>query len=427
MTRGWSAALAVAALAAPSVGSELGGDASALALAWSAGGRVTRLRPRLLERGETRLVRVPVALADTASPDCTSVAVLGTTQAAFVLRFLPADGEPSWPEGETPEPSVAGAAQLVRCGERKAMLARLAVEMRSPRAVLEAMVVSAPAPMPPLVGALPHRDPGLRVAEERVPPHGFPGTAEARARGAEARARRDGAATHRLTAVAGESGQAEIGVDLDPGCHQLTVIAEEPRVRGDRVADIDAELVDTGGQVLARDDGESPDASLAACVGGARMGRVRLLGSRPGANVIVVAARAPLPGGLPARWSEETRANVAATLRAPHPLGFQDDPVYERAGVQGLTMLPVPVEPGACYLAVVAAQQPEELALALAVQAAGRVREVRTAFGSPGAAIAFCADTDEIARVEVDARGGGQSWITAVWRVGRRALGATDE
>ncbi|MCC6216297.1 MAG: hypothetical protein IT376_15650 [Polyangiaceae bacterium] len=427
MTRGWGAALAVATLAAPSAGSELAVDAAALTRAWSAGGRVIRLRPRLLERGETRLVRVPVALADPASSWCTSVVVLGTTQSAFVLRFLPAAGEPSWPEGETPEPSVAGAAQLVRCGERKAMLSRLAVEMRSPRAVVEAMVVSAPAPMPPLVGALPHRDPGPRVADERVPPHGFPGTAEARARAAEARARRDGATTKRLTVQAGDSGQAELGVDLDPGCHQLTVIAEEPRVGGDRVADIDAELVDSGGQVLARDDGESPDASLAACVGGARMGQVRLLGARPGASVIVVAARAPLPQGLPERWSEETRANVAATLRAPHPLGFQDEPVYERAGVQGITVLPVPVEPGACYLAVVAGQQSGEPAIALTVRAAGRVREVRAPFGSPGAAVAFCADTDELARMDVDARGAGESWITAVWRVGRRALGAFDE
>ncbi|HLV21971.1 MAG TPA: hypothetical protein VKZ49_13850, partial [Polyangiaceae bacterium] len=149
-------------LAAPASAADLGADAARLASSWARLGRVDRLEPRLLERGEIRPLLLPPGLPKRVDEGtCTTLVVLGALSTNFVLRFLPAEGRSPLAQGDWPEVSVAGAAELTRCGSRRGSLKRVVVEMRSPRGVLEFLVVETRGkPEPTLRSVLPHRDPG---------------------------------------------------------------------------------------------------------------------------------------------------------------------------------------------------------------------------------------------------------------------------
>src|SRR5690606_6453289 len=126
---------------------------------WAGSSKVTALKPRLLERGSIRRLFLSRRSTDPNSEGCTTVAVLGAPSTNFLLRFLPS-AENHLVQRDWPEPSIAGVARLTRCGARKSMFERLAVEMRSPRGVLEFLVAHSSEPAPSLLEALPHRNPG---------------------------------------------------------------------------------------------------------------------------------------------------------------------------------------------------------------------------------------------------------------------------
>jgi len=136
----------LALLTARSAHAALGADVERLKLAWAQQGKLLELSPRLLERGGVRRLFLPRDATDPNTDDCTTIAVLGAPSTNFVLRFLPTDDEEA--SRDWPEPSVAGAAQLTRCGARKGLLGRIAVEMRSPRGVLEFIVARSTEPPP---------------------------------------------------------------------------------------------------------------------------------------------------------------------------------------------------------------------------------------------------------------------------------------
>src|SRR5688572_4351427 len=97
---------------------DLGADVERVKLAWAKSAKLTDLKPRLLERGTIRRLFLDRENIDPASEDCTTVAVLGAPSTNFVLRFLPAGGDGA-ASRDWPEPSIAGAAQVTRCGARK--------------------------------------------------------------------------------------------------------------------------------------------------------------------------------------------------------------------------------------------------------------------------------------------------------------------
>src|SRR5690606_11173810 len=141
------------------VRADLQGDVERLKLAWAGSAKLEELKPVLMERGSMRRLFLPREATNPNSEDCTTIAVLGSPSTNFLLRFLRSEDDAMLGR-DWPEPSIAGATQLTRCGARKSMLGRIAVEMRSPRGVLEFIVAQSSEPAPSLLKALPHRDPG---------------------------------------------------------------------------------------------------------------------------------------------------------------------------------------------------------------------------------------------------------------------------
>lgn len=407
---------------------DLDDDVRRLDAAWSQSGEVTRMKPRLLERGDIRPLLLPRDALGPASEECTTVVVLGSVSMSFVLRFLPARGALYWPEGEHPEQSIAGAAQLVRCGARRAMLERLAVEMRSPRGVIEVLVARGARPFPPLLRTLASREPGPIAPIGISGPRPVSPPLTDRLRAVEARAVRDGAlAVDRRWYHAAQNGAGEIDVRLSEGCHRLDLLgapAEDPTSS----VDIDTDLVEVGsGDVIAADHTESSDASVELCVGTASAFRLRFVGALPGLPVVLASTRFALPSGLPPRFSPQQKAKMAEALRQYHGPELTSSPVYASLGVSGVTLLPIELEPGSCYLAAVSAVRGEASGVALSVEVGPFQGENRSAPGKDGTTLAFCARGADHALIDVEARGAGVSWLLGLWPAGRIPLGEVAE
>jgi len=418
--------LALLALGSPAR-ADLEGDVSTLSAAWRAQGSVRALGALLLERGDMRPLLLPPRLVDLSKEGCTSVAVLGTASATFVLHFLP--GAPSWPSGEMPEPSIAGGAQLVRCGARRAMLGRLAIEMRSPRAVVEVVVGQGRLPLPSLRRVLEHRDPGPIAQLTGLGPAPAAAPLELRARAIEARVRREGAQgfTSRRARVDADGKHSSL-LELEAGCHRLDVLGAAGPGPGPYGMDIDAVVRSAlDGHVLAIDRTESADASAVWCIGSATTARLDFVGALPQSEVLLLLAHWDLPGGLPEHWGPDARAAMAEAVRGHHQRSLGASPVYASLGVQGVTALPVEIEPGACYVAGVTAIRGDPIGIALAVGAGLTQAENHAAPEERGTALAFCAGGDDTALIEVEARGSGVVWLVALWETGRQPLGEVIE
>jgi hypothetical protein len=408
---------------------DLGKDVSQLSKRWAESTRVRRLKPQLLERGTIRPLLLSRAETDPTTESCTTVAVLGANSTSLIMRFLPTEGPLRWPEGEFPEASIAGAVQLVRCGVRKAMLDRLALEMRSPRGVVEILVAQGPRPLPPLLRTLAHRDPGPAAPLGRSGPRPISAPLRDRADALERRARREGARDVGSRLVSAErDGSGEIPLRLDAGCYRLDVLGVPTPEGWPRGVDLDAELAFVPeGTLAAQDRTESADASLSFCVGARKLARLRFAGTIPSSPVVALIARWDLPTGLPASWGPGARAQIAEAVRRHHLRDLGGSPVYSSIGVAGVTVLPLEVEPGACYLAAIAPIRGEPLGIALAAQADTQRAEDNPGASSSGTAVAFCAGQAERALIDVEARGIGLVWLLGVWQTGRMPIGEVAE
>lgn len=416
---------AVLGLGAPAR-ADLDADVTRIQSAWKARGEVLRLTPRLLERGELRPLFIPASALDPSDEGCTTVVVLGTLDTSFVLRFLPPRGVPFWPEGEHPELSIAGAAQLVRCGARKAMLERLAVEVRSPRAVVEVLVARGSRPFPPLLRTLTERDPGPLAPLGVSGPRPISAPLTERLRSLEARSRSKGAsALERRWFRAAPNGTGEIELKLAEGCHRLDVLGAPPEEPGASV-DIDADLI-AGVELLASDRSDSSDATLELCLGKATALRLRFAGALPGLPVVLAASRWSLPSGLPESWAPEQRAHLAEALRQHRGASPSGTPVYTSLGVSGVTLLPIELEPSRCYLAAVSAIRGEPSGIAMSAELGAFQAQNRSAPGKAGTTLAFCARGQDSVLVDVEARGAGVGWLFALWPTGQLPLGELAE
>lgn len=427
-TRLVTAATLLASLAcAPDALGDLEGDARRLRGVWEKQGQVTQLRPDLLERGGVRPITLPASLL-APSAGCTSVAVLGTPSTNFLLRL------PSLPSAEDavslmPESSVAGAAQVTRCGPAKLTLAGLAVEMRSPRGVLEIVVVASPRPAPLLHRVLPERDPGplAPFVSSGPPPSSAP--LAARARRIEERARREHARELTRTSLQSDAaGSGETLLRLGPGCHRLDVLGVPAPPRSLRPVDIDAELsaVDRSAEPVS-DMTENADASLLSCVGDPVPMRLRFAGSLPGTPVALLHARWDLPESVPIAWGPIARARMTAALGVQHGRTLRSAPVYTSLGVAGVTALPFQVDPGSCYIVAVAALRGTSMGLGVTASFANEYAQNHGGSGGSGTQVAFCAAVDEPALLEVEARGVGLVWLLAAWQTGKIPIGEVGE
>ena len=398
---------------------DLGRDVEALSLAWSAFGKVTRLKPRFLERGDVLPLVLPVAPLDPSTPDCATLAVLGTSS----MQFLLDPGVRARQKArDFPDGSLAGALALTRCGEQKPELAALALEMRSPRGVLEFLLLASDAEPPALTSVLPQRDPGPLAQPPSSGPRPVVAPLAVRVRALEDRAAREQAIE--LTTLelnAGSLGAGTTLLTLPPGCHRFDLLGEEAERRA---TDVDLEIVKADGNVpLAADHGESSDGGALVCVSVPTTVNVRFGGVAAFAKLALVRARWELDRSLPARWPGEARARMSGLLRSERRSLTGAALVDEALGVQGDTLTTLPVEPGACYLALAVGLRGELVGLSLATQTVRSTAQSRLDPDVPGARLAFCAGADDRALMEVDARGTGLVWMSAVWQIGRARLG----
>ncbi len=404
---------------------DLSRDLRQLGASFSASGSVRHLKPRFVERGGLRPLLLPTEWLDPLKDDCVTVVLLGAPSATFVVRFLPATDALSWPRGESPELSVAGAAQLVRCGIRKAMLTRLAVEMRSPRGVVEVLIARGERPFPPLTRVLAARSPGALSPPSAAGPPARPESVEHRSLAHATRARREGAnAVSQRELTSDPDGRGRALFRLEPACHRLRLLAS-PSVT--LPADIDADLVlGASTEPAASDRSEATDAVLITCVGDETPASLSYQGAPPKSAVTLVAERYPLPAGLPARWTGEERGRIAQALWQ-HRSPAVDLPVATARGVSGVTLLPLEVEPDGCYVAAVASTRGVSAGVALSAELGLRQAQNHGGLDGFATALSFCARGDPMVRFNVEVRGEGGAWLFALFRAGRSAVGERGE
>lgn len=420
--------LALALLASPAR-ADLQEDAARLARFYTEhGARVERVPPLFLERGQSRVLTLTAPReGDTG---CVTLAILGVRTTELFVTREERESEPvevPFPVPLRPEEAAAartrsagGAVGFTACGAERARLARVRIEMASARAALEIVAVRSESPPRPLREILPERASGPTA------PRGDPGApleprplAERLAR-AEKRALAEGAASiERFAARAEALGTGRIAREIPPGCHRLELLADAPSTRPARHTDVDAEVHDAGGRVLARDVAELPDARLDFCVGEITQVSVSFAGAPGAVPVTLQHARFRLPVHLPARWGARARAGVASALRArraPEPV---EPALHEALGAQGATMLPLAVVPGRCYLAAAALARGEARLLRLSATLGDRVRRDDTLDRDGGVAVTFCAGPAEThVRLDLEARAPAAVWALGVWPMG---------
>ncbi len=340
------------------------------------------------------------------------------------LGFHVGTGETSEDNSRQRVASEAGAVTLERCGTSP-LPHRLLVTSDSGRGALELAVARSTKPLPHLHTILPERTEGTLgpVADTgALPP--LP-SAERRAEIAEARAKRDGAAIlARIPIKSGPDGAGVAEAALAPGCHVLTVFALDvrntpPRRRGK--LDVDAEMRDGDDRVLARDRSDAPDARLSVCVGETTRVAISFVGAPPDAPVLLSHGSWSLQQHLPEIWGAETKARMAQVLLARHVVSLPDEPAILAQGGAGTTSVPLSIEPGACYLAVVSLVQGMTRAVGLRVHVGARETTDSRGIDEAGAVAAFCAGAQSSASAQVDARGAPLlGWGLAVYRLQNR-------
>jgi len=412
-----ASALAVTAAAMGSVGEGRAGlreSGERLAEAWrGAGAEVVVDRTRFLDQDET----IAIVLPRLPATGCTTVVFLGPRGLGFQARV------PGTEEGDVGRKiqSEAGAVSLERCGGGAP--GRVLLSSNSGRGAIETVVARSDGPLPPLRVVLPERTGGALVpgpepgALPPLPPQ------ESRAEVAEDRARLDGGVTApRVTWQAGIDGSGAGHVLLDAGCHRVRLFAADRRVArvpGRARLDLDAEMRDEADdRLLARDRSDAPDADLSVCVGETTRVEVVFAGSPPDAPVLVAHVSWSLPEYLPTLWGSEARARMTRALLARHVRSLPRPPVLLTQGGSGASPVPLSIEPGGCYLVVMALVQGTARALGLRVHVGASDVFDNRGVDDGGAVVAFCARERDRALAHVEVRGAPPlAWGLAVYRV----------
>lgn len=404
----------------------LADESSRLADAWRAvGASVIVDKTRFLVEDGDEDRHVIIALPDLPDGECTTIALLGARGLGFHVRLADTSGEEPVVKRL---PSVAGAIVIERCGEPAPR--RLVVSSDSGRGALETIVARSSKALPAVRTVLPERTGGMIAPA--MEPGSLPALPppERRADVAETRARRDGATiAARQTWNAGPDRAGAGAVVLAPGCHVLQLFAVDPRgthpgMRGR--LDLDGEMRDENGErVLARDRSDAPDVTLVKCVGETTPVQVVFAGSPAEAPVLVSHVSWSLPAHLPELWGNEPRARMARVLLERHLTSLQAEPVALAQGGYGMTPVPLSIEPGACYLAVVTLVRESARSVGLRVHVGPTVAADDRGVDDDGAAVAFCAGERTSALADVEARGAPLlGWGMALYRMQTGAWGA---
>lgn len=418
------AGLAVLALALSSAApsrADLDHDVTRLAKGWEPYGLVTREAARFAERGSPTLIFTSPSDSPTSGTRCLTVAVIGPSSTHFVVRPLGPSSLPGASDGALV--SVAGLVEVTRCGPQRVGLGALLVEMRSPRAVLETLVVESQTPLPRAISLVPQRDPGPVepfTAQDLRP---VPVPLAARSDAVEARLRREGGRDFAREPVQSNAfGAGSVRKSLGAGCYHFELLSEPPAA-GARLQLAFAPTFEGPAHLASLDEGDGMQASATLCSSGETRLSLDFLGTPPGAPLLLLSARWPLPDGLPEAWGAPARAAVAAVLRRQR-LRVTGFPVDQALGIQGPTLLPTRVEPGACYVAVVAAINGKPAGISLAAKSEGVNAQNHSGREGDGTVLSFCARSSTEALLEIDSRGYALVWIYALFQTGRIELGS---
>lgn len=388
----------------------------------TAGARTSVVPTRFLFDEESLLVPIG-AEPDGVESQCTHVAVIGARGLSFRARLSDAPMDPLLP----PEPSArasstAGVLELRRCDTARPPVRHIVLTAEAGRGAVEVVVARSDKPLPSLASFIPERTGGA------LPPAPDAGALppliphDKRADAAEARARHDGANVRpRTNTRSGDDGSGEEEIELEEGCHRIEVFGRELfRERPGRRfrLDLDAELR-AGDHLVARDRTEAPDARLETCVGSTTRVTLAFAGSPPHSEVVVTRGSWPLPARLPPIWGPETRSKMARVMFLRHIAVPPEPPVYLAQGSTGAEPTPIPlsVETGGCYVAVVGTSRGRARQLQLRALVGARESTDERGAAEEAALSAFCVRAHESARLEVLAKGTGVSWGLAVFRL----------
>ncbi|MBI4704760.1 MAG: hypothetical protein HY744_26960 [Deltaproteobacteria bacterium] len=408
-------------------------DAETLLEAWNgSGAKAARLGTLFLHEGQRQRLPLPARRAGSA---CAAVVALAERQLWFTLgphagvAAAPAGQEqfgeePSLDRGEpggAPVRSQAGVARLSDCGRGCAPLLGVELAMGSGRGAIEVLMVSGADLLMPVELVLPERARGAPAPVDEAGPLPVPGPLVERLQRAERAARADGAVdVTPLDAGLFPSGGGGLLLKLAAGCHRLAVLAEGPPEARARGIDMDAELRLPGERApLVRDRSHAPDARIDFCLGDAGPVELRFAGPSGPVEITVVDASWPLPPGLPRQGGAQLRAELAWALHRSRSTGPQSPPTFMAAGASGVTLVPVDVEPGACYLAALGLSRGEARAMRLAARVAGRSYHDETTEPPFGAALSFCAGSARLALLSAEVRAAGAWWTLVLWPHGR--------
>lgn len=394
-------------------GATLAEDILRLSAAWGHDARVEPLTARLLSRGETMPLALPVWATVPYGEACTSVAILASPSVSFVVQVA------SGPSLDV-RSSEVGAVQVHRCGARRADLRRISIEMRSPRGIVEVLAAEAPTPLAALSSVLAHRDPGPKSPGGQAGPAPIPPPLELRAVAWEAQAKRDGATQIERQVIKPQGTEIPTArLSLAEGCHRLSALGLSP-VAPDAPRDLDLFLRGEALFELRREDqSENSDAEISVCVASPAPVRVGVLGLGASDPAVLQHARFPMPEGLPAHWGPQVRSRFAEAFFRRHSTGVSRGPVYESLGVAGRTTLPLNLELRTCYAAGLSVLQGSQKALLLEVTPNDRDRAADSTSDAEAVVVGFCTGDDGFARLRAEAVGLSVAWVAAVWRVER--------
>jgi hypothetical protein len=396
-------------LLAPEVHADLLFDANTLIDAWTTPhSSAQRVATVFVHEGEVRRVAYPDQRT-TERPCVTLVAM-----AERHVRFAVSTGI-----GREPMESRAGVVRVNDCGGGEltgpAGERRLAVSIVRGRGAVEIVSASFSKALPGVHVVLPSRAVGLVSSEAASPgalplaPHGE------RVSRASVAARLDGAETTERTSLdASADGSGTLVLELESGCHRVVVLADA------RLADVDAEaLREDDGTALQRDRSHAPDARLEFCLGTSERVLVRSVGAPGGSKLTVLSARWPAPAGVPTIWGAEARAGLSWALFRRHAPAPRIAPEFQALGAGGATVLPVPVEPGRCYVAAFAVGAGKATAGRLSLRLGASAAYDDASDVRRSAAVSFCAGPfDDLAVLTVDLRSRDAWWVLALFRMG---------
>jgi len=402
LKRGASLLAILLSLSARTARADLGDDLERARRALARHGRAEPLRFRFVERGEILPVVLPAWSLDEAASPCTSLVFLAPIPTQFVVHLHP------WPGLPRVLASSAGALEVTRCGPERTSLLGVAIELRSPRAVVHTLVAATEEAPPALSLALPEREAGPAA------PAGDPGPAPAR-EPLDERLRRFDEASRNAGAAAVEvallPSPGYVRLALAPGCHRLLASGND---------DAPPFLL-----LLSRND-EKPerlvpsgagDVSHELCVVRPQRLAVSVESDGEGAERKLAVAHFPLPSGLPARFGSDIAERMLQALggsAAPRKLGPL---VSASLGAQGRTPLPRALLPQTCYLAAVLPVHGSLQALSLGARSGPDSSQATSTDAQPAPRLGFCTGKSGNVELDVEGRGLGLAWLLAVFQM----------